>query len=238
MEVATWFPGRRRLMPPPLWMLTDGWRTVGPFTTTALVQGVRAGRVPELCGARPSPAGEWRALDRIREVRAARDAIFRRRPKPTLSQLSLEGARTLLSFSSGLETLEVGLRAAALELSAEFGFVHVFEGGNRAITRHAFGPGAGGRIGCPLLDADILSHVARSHSIAVGDVDSHHAFRVAASRLGGRSAEVRGVAMTPIVQNHTVVAMLELGRTGRRFRASDTAKLRDVGRRIVERIAA
>jgi hypothetical protein len=225
-------------MPPPLWTLTDGWRTVGPFTTTALVQGVRAGRVPELCGARPSPSGEWRALDRIREVRAARDAIFRRRPKPNLSEISLEGARALLSFASGMETLDVGLRAAALELSAEFGFVHVFEDGHRAVTRHAFGPGARGRIGCPLLGGDILSHVARTHSLAVGDVDTHHAFRVAASRLGGRAAEVRGVAMTPIVRNNTVVAMLELGRTGRRFRASDTAKLRDVGRRITGRIAA
>jgi len=238
MEVATWFPGRRRLVPPPLWTLTDGRRTAGPFTTTALVQGVRAGRVPELCGARPSPTGEWRALDRIREVRAARDAIFRRHKRPDLSEISLEGARALLSFSSGPETLEVGLRAAALELSAEFGFVHVFEGGSRAVTRHAFGPGARGRVGCPLLDSDILSHVARTHSLAVGDVDTHHAFRVAASRLGGRSAEVRGVAMTPILRGNAVVAMLELGRTGRRFRASDTVKLRDVGRRIVDRIAA
>lgn len=237
MDVATWYQGRRKVMPPPLWMLTDGYRTLGPVTTTALVHHVKEGRVPDSCGARPSMSREWRALDRIREVRAVRRSMLRGlRRQP--AELALDASRLLLVLSSGSEALEVGLRTAALELSAELGFIHVFESSHRAVTRYAFGPGARGRLGCPLLDRDILSHVARTHSLALGDVDTHHAFRVAASRLGGRSAEVRGVAMIPIVHTGSVVAMLELGRSERSFRSSDASTLRAVGRRIVDRIRA
>jgi hypothetical protein len=233
MDVATWSFGPRRVTPPPLWMLTDGRQVVGPLSTTVLVDGVKAGRVPDTCGARPSTSAKWRALDRIREVRAVRDSLFRRR-RPR--NLALDSSQALLAISSGEETLEAGLRAAALELSAELGFVHVFDPNGRAVTRHAFGPGARGRVGCPLLEADILSHVARAHAMAVGDVDAHHAFRVAASRLGGRSAEVRGVAMVPILAGANVVAMLELGRSERSFRAADASKLRAIGKRISERV--
>lgn len=233
MDVATWSFGPRRITPPPLWSITDGRRLVGPLSTAALVEHVKAGRLPETCGARPSLSRNWRAIDRVREVRAARDALFRRHGPPR--DHALDTSRALLAISSGDETLEAGLRAAALELRAELGFIHVFEPSGRAVTRHAFGPGARGRVGCPLLESDILSHVARAHAMAVGDVDAHHAFRVAASRLGGRSAEVRGVAMVPILSGKNVVAMLELGRSDRRFRATDAAKLRTVATRICER---
>jgi hypothetical protein len=235
MDVATWYPGKRRVTPPPLWTLSDGYRTVGPVTTTALVHHVKEGRVPDACGARPSPSASWRPLDRIREVRAVKRSMVRGR-KPLRAEIDLDASRLMLRLSGGDEALEVGLRTAALELSAELGFVHVFESSHRAVTRYAFGPGARGRIGCPLLERDILSHVARTHSLAMGDVDTHHAFRVAASRLGGRAAEVRGVAMIPIVHRAGVVAMLELGRSERSFRASDAATLRSVAGRIALRL--
>jgi hypothetical protein len=235
MDVSTWYPGRRRITPPPLWMLSDGYRTVGPITTTALVHQVKEGRVPDACGAKPAPSAKWRPLDRIREVRAVRRSMMRGR-RPLGSEIDLDASRLMLRLSGGHEALDVGLRTAALELSAELGFVHVFESSHRAVTRYAFGPGARGRIGCPLLERDILSHVARTHSLAMGDVDTHHAFRVAASRLGGRAAEVRGVAMIPIVHGGGVVAMLELGRSERSFRTSDATTLRSVAGRIVDRL--
>lgn len=235
MDVATWYPGRKRVIPPPLWMISDGYRTLGPVTTTALVSRVRDGRVPDACGARPSPSAKWRPIDRIREVRAVKRSMMRGH-RPLKHEIDLDASRLLLRLSEGNEALQVGLRSAALELSAELGFVHVFESSHRAVTRYAFGPGADGRIGCPLLERDILSHVARSHSLAMGDVDTHHAFRVAASRLGGRAAEVRGVAMIPIVYANAVVAMLELGRSERSFRTSDASTLRSVASRIALRL--
>lgn len=235
MDVATWYPGRKRVTPPPLWMLSDGCRTVGPVTTTALVHHVKEGRVPDACGARPTPSATWRPIEHIREVRAVRRSMVRGRG-PHKHEIDLDASRLMLRLSEGSEALQVGLRTAALELSAELGFVHVFESSHRAVTRYAFGPGAHGRIGCPLLERDILSHVARTHSLAMGDVDTHHAFRVAASRLGGRTAEVRGVAMIPIVHAGAVVAMLELGRSDRSFRTSDATTLRSVASRIVARL--
>ncbi|HTJ81533.1 MAG TPA: hypothetical protein VL400_07400, partial [Polyangiaceae bacterium] len=93
-----------------------------------------------------------------------------------------------------------------------------------------------GRIGCPLLGADMLMHVARTHCLALGDVSAHHGFRVAASRLGGRSTEVRGVAMVPIVGARGVGAMIELGRSDRAFRVSDASTLRSIASVIAARL--
>ena len=222
-------------MPPPLWMVTDGLRLVGPVTTTALVHHVTEGRVPEHCVVRSSTTREWRALDRIREVRAARDALYRRGQR-TLREAALDSTQTLLRLSDGDEALELGLQAAALELGADVGFVHVFESSHRAVTRIAFGEGTNGRIGCPLRDADLLMHVARTHCLALGDAGAGHAFRVAASRLGGRMGGIRGVAMVPVIGRRGVAAMIELGRSDRIFRAADAGVLRRVAGSVVKRL--
>ena len=227
MGGSTWPPEGANTAPPPLWHVSDGLRTVGPVNTTALVQHVKDGRVPDHCGARPIRSRVWRALDRIREIRAVRSAMYSRSRVDARAK-SLATTRALLGLSEGPDALELALRLAAVGLSADQGFVHVFEGGHRPITRYALGAGADGRIGCPLLDGDVLAHVARTQCLAIGDVDTHHAFRVAAARLGGRAAEVRGVAMVPVVGRRGLVAMIELGRADHVFRAADAAWLRQV----------
>ena len=78
--------------------------------------------------------------------------------------------------------------------------------------------------------------VARSKRMAMGDVRTHHAFRVAGSRLGGRSGEVLGVAMVPITSARGTVAMLELGRTDHSFRAADGIALRAIAELVEHRL--
>jgi hypothetical protein len=227
MLVSTWSPDGTKSAPPPLWQISDGLRTVGPVTTTALVQHVKDGRVTDHCAARPSRWRPWRVLDRVREIRAVRSALYGRGRLDGAAR-RITTTRALLGLAEGPDALELALRLAADGLNADLGFVHVFEGGHKPITRHALGAGAEGRIGCPLLDGDVMAHVARTHCLAVGDVDRHHGFKVAASRLGGRAAEVRGVAMVPVIGRRGLVAMIELGRTDHAFRASDATWLRQV----------
>ncbi len=150
----------------------------------------------------------------------------------------LLGLEALLRLAEGaIDPLSLGLDVAARRLGATFGFVHCFESDRATpVTRHAVGVGARGRIGAPLLPSDMLLAVARSRRMAVGDVRTHHAFRVAGSRLGGRSGEVLGVAMVPITTHRGTVAMLELGRTDHPFRAVDGNALRAIAGLVAERL--
>jgi hypothetical protein len=238
MDLRTWMPDGARPVPPPLWFMSDGTRTHGPLTTTSLVQGAAAG-LPREHHVRISTSPAWRRLASLREVKAADESSFERKRR-------LEGMRDLLGVEALLrladrpnDALDLGLVVAARRLGADFGFVHAFEAGRVAPrTAFAFGRGADGRLGAPLLANDTLACVARAGCLAIGDARAHHAYRVAASRLGGRSGEVLGVAMVPISSEAGVLAMLELGRMGHPFRRSDARALRAVANLVSSRAAS
>ncbi len=234
MHLRTWTPPGDRPKPPPLWLVSNGFRTEGPLSTTSLVRSAQRG-LSRQSWVRHDKTPAWRPLTELREVRVADESAFERarrleRMRPLLA------VEALLRLSEGShEPLALGLSVAAGRLGADFGFVHAFETDRETpVTRHALGRGASGRIGAPLLPNDLMLAVARTGRIALGDVRTHHAFRVAASRLGGRSGEVLGVAMVPIFAGGRAVAMLELGRIDHAFRAADGSALGA----IVDRIAA
>jgi hypothetical protein len=56
----------------PAWLVSNGDLTVGPVATHLLVRGFLDGRIPVDCQVRPESGGDWRALDDVREIRAAR----------------------------------------------------------------------------------------------------------------------------------------------------------------------
>ncbi|HWA71451.1 MAG TPA: hypothetical protein VG937_03935 [Polyangiaceae bacterium] len=58
--------------PAPAWLVSNGEMTVGPVATHLLVRGFLDGRIPPDCRVQPESGGEWRALDEVREIRAAR----------------------------------------------------------------------------------------------------------------------------------------------------------------------
>ena len=242
MEISTWTPPGLGIKPPPLWLVSSGEKTAGPVSTRHLVEGARQGlpRTFRVKAIRtPTWRGHtvWRGLDQLREVRAI-DETPSDRVRRLEKMNGLLGLETLLRLSrDGDETLRLGLQVAAQRLGADFGFVHLFENDRHVpVTRLAYGPGASGRIGAPLMPNDILAHVARTRKSALGDVHSHHAFRVAASRLGGRTAEVTGVAMVPLSTAGRTVAMIELGRISHPFRAADQSSLAAVGQVIASRL--
>lgn len=237
MELATWSPTPKRPLPPPLWLVTDGDATVGPVPTTLLVRGVIAGRVPDTCYVRDTKTQAWRPVHAVREVRAATDDLYRR-PKGTADADDISSLEALLELTEDRqEALLLGLQIAARRMRATFGLAHGFDDLRKPpVTRFVHGAGTDGRLGEPLPDGDGLLHVARARCIALGEPRSSHEFRDAAARLGGGDREIRGVAMVPIVKRHALVGMIELGRADHPFRAADAVVLREVVRRVGQRI--
>lgn len=239
--LRTWTPTGAALAPPPLWMVAEGHRIAGPLSTEHLLEHARHG-LSRAVHARPRARAAWRRLGELREVRVLDETVFERKRRLEGSGLgggALAEEALLRLSDEASDTLALGLRVTARRLGADFGFVHRFEPGRSTpVTRMSWGVGAAGRIGAPILERDEIARAARARFIAVGDARAHHAFRIAASRLGGRSGEVIGVAMAPVFAARRVVAMIEVGRVERPFRASDTRALRAILGVVESRLAA
>lgn len=236
--LRTWIPTGAALAPPPLWMVSEDSRTAGPLSTEHLLEHARHG-LSRAVHARPRARAAWRRLGELREVRVLDETASERKKRLDASGGGLAEEALLRLSDEAWETLALGLRVAARRLGADFGFVHRFEPGRATpVTRMSWGAGAAGRIGAPILERDEIARAARARFLAVGDAREHHAFRVAASRLGGRAGEVIGVAMAPVFADRRIVAMIEVGRAERPFRASDARSLRAILGVVESRLAA
>ncbi len=222
MQLSTWSPTPRRLVPPPLWLVSDGTSTVGPVNMGRLVTGVVRGYVDTDHWVRDVNAKRWRGVGEVREVRALRQQPSR--------QLGVLEALLRLTDDTR-EALRLGLEIAMLKTGATAGLAHCFEDPMKApVTRWVAGLGQANQLGAPLPEGDALARVARARCVAVGEPQSDRAFAAAAQRLGATSQEVRGVAMVPVIHPRGIVGMLELGRSGHPFRAQDAIVLREVAR--------
>lgn len=211
--------------PPPLWFVTNGEVTVGPVRTDLLQRGVFHGRIPEDCLVRELTWRTWRRLDEIREVRAVQRAgtdALRLRSAPSQSH-----GRLIERFSlarDAAEVLSLALHECFAATGASFGLIHrAFHHDQRAITTCVRGVGMTGLLGAPLPE-DQAVRLARLGGLFVGPPCAGDAERAVASRLGA-PADLGGVAMVPISVGRDLMAIIELGRVGHAFRASDVSTL-------------
>lgn len=225
MLLSTWSPTPQRLRPPPLWLVSSGFHTLGTVSTIKLVRGVAAGAIEPYHWVRDVRAMRWRNVGEVREVRAMKTPI----PQ---SRAVLESLLKLSDDTS--EALRLALDLAMLRTGATAGLVHCFDEPLRApVTRWVGGQGPVELIGARLSEMDGLARVARARCVALGEPHSDRAFGAAAMRLGSDRHEVRGVAMVPIVHPRGLVGMIELARSEHPFRASDAVVLREVARAAV-----
>jgi hypothetical protein len=230
MQVQAIRFGAFRPEPPPLWFVTDGETTVGPVLTDLLVRGVKQGRIPATCFARPLRGG-WRSLDSIRELRALHHdpepASQRRRRDPLLEVLPLlDGIRDqdeLFQYATQLSVIVTGADAAMLHHAPN-------SSPDELVTRVALGPLATDRLGQPLPD-DLVLHTALTDHPIRGRADDGAEQREIADRLACDDNGVPGVAMIPFFTRYELVAMLELRRPDRAFRSTDLR----LAERIVQR---
>lgn len=213
----------RQSRPPPLWFVTNGELTVGPVRTDLLQRGVFHGRIPDDCMVRELTWRTWRRLDQIREVRAVQRQLGTEAlvalPAPTHAALVAELGRA----RDAAEVLSLALHACIDAAGASFGVVHRALDGQLPITTCVRGVGMLGRLGAPLGE-DAAVRLARLGGLIVAPPDAGAAERAVATRLGA-PPDLGGVAMVPVSIGSSLMAIIELGRVGHAFRASDVTTL-------------
>jgi hypothetical protein len=132
-----------------------------------------------------------------------------------------------------LLTLSTSVTAAA----ATVGLVHCWHDELAAtITEYAQGPGAELLLGERLLDDDPSLAAARAGVTVIGEPRLGEAGRFIAGRIGRCIDPPRGVAMIPLHLFGSALAMFEVGREARPFRASEIARVEDVIQALAARI--
>lgn len=222
-------------LPPPLWVVTNGDRSVGPINTTLLVKGVGEGRVTPDCYVRDLRGLIWRPVGAVREVRAYESMLYRRRNTHDPVRRDTTLSALIALCESTRETLALGLELAVERTGSAVGLLHTFERDDVAVTRGVAGSLDGDALGRPVRDQDPVARMAIARSIVIGDPRRDAELAGVAARLGGVDT-VAGVAMVPLVGERGVLGMIELGRGDHGFRASDAVVLREVAQTVVRRM--
>jgi hypothetical protein len=232
MNDRAFSPSVFRPLPPPLWYVTDGERTVGPVTTSLLIRGVEHGRVPDDCDV--TADGFWRNVHCVREIAALDGKVG---PKPPSEEQLVEWTRP---GGRGRDEEELAHTVTWLSLvttGAESAMFH-YRGRNSSVffTRSVLGPMSTERLGRALPDCDPLLEAARLGKPVVGPpygpVEDALAMRMATSQGG-----VGAAAMIPIVSGGLLRGMLELSRPGHAFRRTDLQRAERIVRRTLVRQA-
>jgi hypothetical protein len=223
---------------PPQWLVSNGNVTVGPVDTDLLLRGVMHGRVPSTSLVRQPTWEHWRELGKIREVSALQRVLDRSFDDVPLEALTLrDGAAAVAQATDLGEALLIALHTAAQATSATTGLAHrvreplflpttscVFSGTTDASIE---------RLGEVLPWHDPAFALARSGRVRLLRVSERPkgVERVLCERLSPE-APLKGVAMLPILVEGTLHAMLELGRSDRAFRASDSVALFEFSQQV------
>lgn len=205
--------------PAPAWWVTNGAQTVGPVATDLLVRGILTGKIPDHCRVCPADGGDWRTLDEVREVRAARSGVA---PKPP------SGVREVLSWlleaRESSEALLLALHGACAMTQASIGALY------RVRAPLAL-PVVSACYGDPLLElgevvprVDPALRLAHEGEPTVLRPGTSAAARAIATRLCP-NRELLGIALIPIRTPTEIAGVVELGRFDHPFRTSDVRAL-------------
>lgn len=211
----------------PLWVVSDGNVEVGPVRTELLVRGFRHGRVPPDCHVRQARSDEWRPVDQVREV-----AGLLGQPGSVV-----DFQRAASGFGDAKderEVLLVLLQGAMQATRASRGLIHRLRPPiDFLVTSYAQG-GLDGSLGQVVHAQDPVYRLARNGQTLGGAPSDGKAERLVAARLGDE--RLAGVVMVPVTFGTELLAMLELGREDRRFRASDVDELSRLATLCISRL--
>jgi hypothetical protein len=215
-------PGSSRL-----WMVSNGDVEIGPVRTELLVRGVSHGRVPRDCRVRDAASSDWRPVESVREVAGALGqpgsvADFRR------------AASGFANARDEREVLLLLLHGAVAATRATSGLVHRLRPPiDFLVTSYAHG-GLDGSLGQVVHGHDPAYTLARQGQRLNGAPGDGLAERLVATRLGDE--HLAGVVMVPVTFGTELLAMLELGRDDRRFRAGDVDELSKLSTLAIARL--
>jgi hypothetical protein len=234
-----------RPLPPPLWFVSNGEKTVGPVSTNLLLRGIAADRVPNDCMVRERGWRDWRALDSVREVAALRrDQARYGQVHVPRARYHYQGPRTDVGLAllkkrlhwakNPTEALSIGLCDAMKETGALVGAVHKRHQRTKGLaTVVVMGPGMVRRVGRVVHSDDPVLELAKAGQSLFG-VPDHLPATVVQGRLGEFPA-CSGVAMMPILCAGKLFATIELGRPDHAFRMGDMRRLALIAGVVAER---
>jgi hypothetical protein len=235
MQLISDFPSSS---PPPQWLVSNGSVTVGPVGTDLLLRGVMHGRVPSTSLVRQPSWEHWRELGKIREVSALKRVLERSFDDAPLESHTLRDSAATVAQATDLgEALLIALHSAARATSASVGLAHRVREPLLLPTTSCFFSsafeGSPAQLGEVLPWRDPAFTLARSGRVRLLRVSERPKGleRVLCERLSPHTP-LKGVAMLPILVEGKLHALLELGRSDRAFRSSDTVALFDFSQRV------
>jgi hypothetical protein len=209
------------------WVVSNGEVEIGPVRTDLLVRGVCNGRVPPDCQVREAGSDDWRPVDQVREVAGALG-----QPGSVVDfQRAAGGFR---EAHDEREVLLMLLHGAVNATRATRGLVHRLRPPiDFLVTSYAHG-GLESSLGQVVHGHDPAYTLARNAQRLNGAPDDGLAERIVAARLGG--VPLAGIVMVPVTFGTELLAMLELGREDRRFRAGDVDELSKLSTLAIARL--
>ncbi|MET0795414.1 MAG: hypothetical protein ABW061_28100 [Polyangiaceae bacterium] len=231
MQLVSNFPASS---PPVEWLVSNGKVTVGPVGTDLLLRGVMHGRVPSTSLVRQPSWEHWREVGKIREVSALKRMLERTFDDGPLEASTLRESAAAVAQAADLgEALLIALHAAARATSATVGLAHRVREPLLLPTTSCVFEASAERLGEVLPWHDPAFTLARSGRVRLLRVSERPkgVERVLCERLSP-AAPLKGVAMLPVLVDGKLHAMLELGRSDRAFRASDSVALFDFSQQV------
>lgn len=169
----------------------------------------------------------------IEPVRAADDEA----PRSTMRPVAVDPVGVLASARDLDDAFLLTLSTAVAASCAHVGLLHrVRPDFGATVVACVQGPGAELLLGERLAADDAALNAADVGHTVIGEPRLGDAGRYIAGRIGRCIPNPRGVAMVPLILHGALVAMVELGRRFRPFRAREIARVEDVVEALAERI--
>jgi hypothetical protein len=234
------------------WFVTNGVVAVGPVTYELVLRGVAYGRIPVGSFVRHESWQVWRRLEdleaqsagnrrqtieQLAQHSAGAEQRARSRfsePPPPPSNAELSG---VLSNANELpEALLLGVVTAATAAAADVGLVHrVRSDIGAAITVGGHGVATERLLGERLTEDDPTLVAARSGHTVISEPLCGEVGRHVLGRIARCLPAAQSVAMVPLLVYGELVAIFEIGRDSRPFRAREIGRVEDVVEALAER---
>jgi len=217
------------------WYVTNGDAVIGPIGTELLLRGVASSRIPEQCLVAQATWTSWRELRHIREFSRYRRAQAWTHLEKELVESGLSEDLVKRAPDAG-EALLYAMQAAVNATRATAGLVHrarePFVG---LVTSSAHGPSADELLGEVIAHHDAAFEQAAARRLILGGPDDEPATRALARRFSTCGGQLAGVAMVPVYDGETLLAMIELARVDHAFRARDAEVLARIAEVVIAR---
>jgi len=159
-----------------------------------------------------------------------------RGPRPSFRPAAVDPVGVLASANELSEALLLTLVTAVTAAAADFGLVHRVRADRAAvITVGGHGPGTEHLLGEQLADDDPTLVAARGSHTILSEPQCGEVGRRLLGRMTRCSSEVKSVAMVPLLVYGELVALFEVGRKSRPFRAREIGRVEDVVEALAER---